>query len=255
MRLKLLVLYLALLLCAGTSHANEAQSLRIFSTESKPLAFMNEGRPDGFMVELMHALQDRIGRHDALEIVPWARATMLAEAGPNAMLLFVARTPERERNLQFIGPVFSTQLTAFALKGKAAEWRRQKLDFQQLRGGARRGTIFATQARAQGFNVIEEASNAEIAAKMLINGRFDLWFDAEELMADTVRSAGYDPDQLEVAFRRPGQSIYIAFSKGVPQAVVRTWNEALSAMKRDGSFLKIHRKWLPSSQLPLDVKP
>ena len=253
MKLKQYTVGLTLLLQVGLCWA--AAPLKIYSIESKPISFVNDGRPDGLVIDLIHAVQDRLGQREAIDIVPWARARSISLTSPNVMVLPVARTPERERDLVFVGPVFSTRVTAYALKGKPAEWARTHQDLRQLRGGGRRGSIFVSQPRERGYNITDETNNSDIAARMLINGRFDLWFDAQELMPQTVRGIGYNPDQLEVAVQMPSEPIYFAFSKGTPPATVRAWSDALRDMKRDGSFLKIYRKWLPNSQLPPDLAP
>lgn len=197
-----------------------AAPLKIYGMESKPISFMHGDRPDGFAVELARAIQDRLGQHDAIEIVPWARANAL---------------------------------TAAALKGQPAEWRRRKIDPHQLRGGARRGSIFVSLPRAQGYTVSDETNTSETAAKMLMNRRFDLWFDGEELYVDALRLAGYRAAEVEVAFRLDLVEVHFAFSKGTAPATIRAWDQALREMKRDGGFLAIYRRWLEPHQLPPDV--
>ncbi|MTV40980.1 transporter substrate-binding domain-containing protein [Duganella radicis] len=238
------------LLLAGAVHA---APLKIYGMESKPVSFQNGPRPDGFAVELARAIQERLGQHDPIEIVPWARANTLAVAGPGVMLLSIVRTTERARNMEFVGPIFSTRVTAFALKGQAAEWQRQNVDPRQLRAGARRGSIFVSLPRARGYKVLDETNTSETAAKMLMNHRFDLWFDGEELYVDALRRAGYPPTEVEVAFRLDQVEVSFAFSRGTPAAIIQAWDSALRDMKRDGSFVRLHRKWMQPHQMPADV--
>lgn len=230
-----------------------AAPLKIYGMDSGPISFLNGARPDGYAVELARAIQQRLGQRDPIEILPWARANTLAEVGPGVLLLSIVRTPERARSLYFVGPIFNTRVTAFALKGMPAEWQKQNRDLHQLRAGARRGSIFVSLPRAQGYRVLDETNTSETAAKMLINRRFDLWFDGEELYAEALRQAGYRETDVEVAFRLDLVEVYFAFSKGTPPATIAAWERALSEMKRDGSFLSIYRKWLPPHQLPADV--
>lgn len=249
MNLTCLVATLGLLLgCAA-----HAAPLKIYGMESKPISFLNGSRPDGFAVELARAIQDRLGQHDAIEILPWVRANTLAVVGPDVMLLSIVRTAERERSMHFVGPIFNTRVTAFAAKGRLAEWQQRGVDLQQLRAGARRGSIFVSLPRAQGYNVQDETNTSETAAKMLMKRRFDLWFDGEELYADALRQAGYADSDVEVAFRLDLAGVHFAFSKGTPDATVKAWDSCLREMKRDGSFARIYRKWLPPHQAPADA--
>lgn len=243
----------AWLLCCFVSGATLAAPLKIYGMESAPISFLNGTRPDGFAVELARAIQARLGQHEAIEIVPWARANTLAVAAPGVMLLSIVRTPERERSMRFVGPIFNTRVTAYAPKGKADTWRQRQVDLRTLRGGARRGSIFVSLPRAQGYQVVDETNTSETAAKMLMKGRFDLWFDGEELHVDALRLAGYREADVEVVFRLDLVGVYFAFSNGTSADIVGEWERALREMKRDGSFLKIYRKWLSPHQMPADV--
>lgn len=241
------------LLCLLLAGAAQAAPLKIYGMESGPISFLNGARPDGYAVELARAIQQRLGTREPVEIVPWARANQLAVLAPGVMLLSIVRTPERERSLHFVGPIFNTRVTALALRGMPAAWQRKNVDLHQLRAGARRGSIFVSLPRARGYRVQDETNTSQTAARMLIKRRFDLWFDGEELYADALRQAGLRETDVEVAFRLELVGVNFAFSKGTPQATIDAWERELREMKRDGSFLKIYRKWLPPHQLPADV--
>ncbi|GJI98450.1 peptide ABC transporter ATP-binding protein [Duganella caerulea] len=234
-----------LLLCAGlASAAPDVPVLKIYGMDSKPVSYADAGQPAGLAVELAHRIQDKLGRHDAIDIVPWVRAQSLAEAGPNVLLLTVVRTPERERQMQFVGPIFTSRLVAYAVKGRLAELRRHDPSLYKLHAGARRGSIFANTARGLGFNLTDETNTSEIAAKMLMSRRFDLWFDGEELMPGAMERAGHRPAEVEVALRLGTAEVYFAFSSGTSKELVEAWAGALRELKRDGSLQKIQHKWL-----------
>ncbi|RFP16389.1 ABC transporter substrate-binding protein [Duganella sp. BJB475] len=234
-----------LLLVAGMAcAAADTPALKIYGMDSKPISYTDTGQPTGMAVELARRIQDRLGRHDAIDIVPWARAQTLAEAGPNVMLLTVVRTPERERQMQFVGPIFTSRVVAYVVKGRLAELQRRDPGLYKSHAGARRGSIFVNTARGLGFNVTDETNTSEIAAKMLMSGRFDLWFDGEELMPGAMERAGHRPDEIEVALRLGTAEVYFAFSNGTPKELVEAWAGALRELKRDGSLQKIQRKWM-----------
>jgi len=234
-----------LLLVAGlASAAPDGPGLKIYGMDSKPISYTDSGQPAGLAVELVRRIQERLGRHDAIDIVPWARAQTLAEAVPNVMLLTVVRTPERERQMQFVGPIFTSRLVAYVVRGRLAELQRRDPGLYKSHAGARRGSIFVNMARGLGFNISDETNSSEVAAKMLMSGRFELWFDGEELMPGAMERAGHRPDEIEVALRLGTAEVYFAFSNGTPKELVEAWSGALRELKRDGSLLKIQRKWL-----------
>lgn len=233
-----------LLLVAGMASA--APALKIYGMDSKPISYTETGQPAGLAVELARRIEDRLGRRDAIDIVPWVRAQTLAEAGPNVMLLTVVRTPERERQMQLVGPIFASRMVAYVVKGRLAELQRHDPGLYKSHAGARRGTIFATTARGLGYNITDETNTSDIAARMLMSRRFDLWFDGEELMPDAMELAGHRPDEVEVALRLGTAEVYFAFSNGTSKELVEAWAGALRELKRDGTLHKIQRKWLAS---------
>lgn len=235
--------------------AQAAPPLRIYSIDSKPISYMERGRAAGFTVELAQQIQQRIGRGDAVQMIPWARANTIAMAEPNVLLLSVVRTPERERRLVFVGPVFLAHASIFARKGRGAELRALGDAIYRLRGGARRGSIFVQRARAFGYNVTDEPVGSDVAARMLMSKRFDLWFDGEELVGPALEKAGYTLDDVDLVRQLSVDDVYFGFSKDTAPATIRAWDEALRGMKRDGSFQKLHQRWLPQFALPADARP
>lgn len=231
-----------------------AQPLRIFGMESRPVAYLEGGRPAGLTVELAQQIQQRIGSSDPIAIIPWARANSLAMHEPNVLLLSIVRTPERELRLVFIGPVFTAYISAYALKGRGDELRAMGDGIYKLRAGARRGSIFAARARSLGYNVTDEPVSSEAAARMLMNKRFDLWFDGEEIVGPALELAGHVKADVELVRRLSMEEVNFAFSKGTAPATIRAWEGALRDMKRDGSFQKIHQRWLPNYPLPADAR-
>jgi polar amino acid transport system substrate-binding protein len=44
--------------------------------------------------------------------------------------------------------------------------------------------------------------------------------------------------------------LYLAFSAKTPASTIKIWEDALRAIKKDGSFAKIYHKWLPTKCRP-----
>ena len=49
--------------------------------------------------------------------------------------------------------------------------------------------------------------------------------------------------------------MYIAFSKKADKKLVEIWQSTLDEMKKDGSFNKLHQKWLKTAKIPGVAKP
>lgn len=232
-----------------------AAPLKIYGMESPPICFRDGEQVDGLVVDLAHEIQRRIGNSDPIEIVPWARANTMATMEPNVLLLTIVRTPERARYLSFVGPVFQTELKGYVLRSRLEELKARDPEWRHARAGARRGSVFVTRARERGYDVREELTGLDIAVRMLLARRFDLWFEGQEIVDGALRQAGHTPVDVVPVVSLGTDEVYFAFSQGTPEEVVQAWDSAMHAIKRDGTFVKIHRRWIPHEPLPSDVRP
>lgn len=228
--------------------------LRLFGMDSRPVSYMKDGKPTGIAVELAQEVQRRLGRNDPIQIVPWARAQTVAQYERNVMLLSIVPTPERAAYLVFAGPLFMAHISVFVKADKAEALRGLGNDAYSLRAGARRGSIFSHVARREGLNVTDETNSSDLGVRMLMQGRFDLLVEGEEIAWPALERAGYRRGDMALLRTLGREDVFFAFSRDTPPDVVRAWNEALRDMKRDGTFMRIHRKWLQPHQLPSDMR-
>jgi polar amino acid transport system substrate-binding protein len=247
----LAIVLLSMLLSCGRA---AAQPLKIYATESPPLSFRAGTGVDGLAAELVREVQRRVGGHEVIEILPWSRSRVLAAQTPNVLQLSLLRTPEREREMRFFGPWLISRVAVLAARSRAAELRNRDPELRSLRTGVRRASATTALAHDAGFNVTDEINTSDNGARMLMLGRFELWFESEELALGALQAAGYKPGDVEVLARLSPQPIYFAFSKGTPEALIQAWDAALRDMKRDGSFQRIHSKWLPGYEMPADAR-
>lgn len=237
------------LLCAS---AAAAIPLKIYAINGHPLGFNSDGKSQGMAVELVQAVQQCIGTHDPVDIIPWARANAVAAREPNVLLLPVVTTPERSRYLHFIGPILNVHIVAYALRNRAEELLANDPSLRSAVAGGKRGSVFVSQAKSAGYNFAYETNSSDSALQMLMMKRIDLWFESEMLAAGAIRETGIDALELKEMQRFPPQFAYLAFSRKTSPTVIRQWGVCLSKIKHDGTLLRIHRKWLPDHALPPD---
>lgn len=220
-------------------------ALTICATDIPPVAFQGPRQAEGMAVELARAIQDRLGRHEEIRILPWGRAFAMVDGTPNVLVLGMVRTPAREQagRITFVGPLFTTTAGVYARRGEGAALRALGPRLLQKRIGARRSAIFAEMARQAGYVDIDQAVNSETAAKMLMRHRFDLWVDGSESVPAALRHNHYSADDVELVTTLGSVDVYFAFSAGTPAAVSHAWEGALRALKREGRYQAIYRKW------------
>lgn len=61
-----------------------------------------------------------------------------------------------------------------------------------------------------------------------------------------LKDIGYSINDVEKVMVLDSLELYLAFSSKTPLTIIRAWEDALRQMKKDGSFQKIHQKWLPN---------
>ena len=234
---------------APGASAATASTLRLLSEEFPPINFTDSGRPSGLAVEVVQAVQRRLGQSLAIEFLPWARAYREAQGQEPVALFSAARIPEREKLFQWAGPIVTFYSSFYARAGadrlKRFDDARRADDVLVVRDW-----FTAQQLASEGFRNLRYVSDPVQGVRMLIAGRAPLFATERISMPGTLATAGIDPAQLEEVYTYASSDGYIAFSPGTPRRVVAAWQREIDAMKRDGSFQAIYKRWLPQDNPP-----
>ncbi|MGD8430342.1 MAG: transporter substrate-binding domain-containing protein [Ectothiorhodospiraceae bacterium] len=247
----LMALATTLLLAAATTvTAAPTPKMTLLTEELPPLNFTRDGRPAGLAVEMVEEIQRRLGRHEPIQVVPWARGYATALKKPNLALFSTARSAERENLFKWVGPVTNLNFVIY-------KRRSSPLQIETLADARRVGSIatYRNDVREQflqerGFANLDSSSKLISGARKLLEGRVDLWIDSNISAPSVVKQLGRNPEEIEPVLTVHTDPIYIAMSRGTPDAVVRRWQRTLEAMARDGTYERIHRRWLPHATPP-----
>lgn len=204
----------------------------------------------GYTVELVRDIQKRVGNHDPIQVVPWARGYKAIEAEPNVVLFLMTRTADRNPLFQWVGPVLEVEFGLFAKADSPL--RLATLDEARKVGaiGVCRDDVRDQMLTKAGFTNLERVNNNILNVKKLMAGRIDL-YAASTLSygVDTVE-AGFKSSDVKLAVSMETVQIYIAMSKGMPSAVVDSWNAAVKAQRHDGTMARLLAKYYPQAKLP-----
>lgn len=223
--------------------------LRLLSEEFPPFNFTDGGRPSGLAVEIVQAVLKRLGQTLDIEFQPWARAYREAQGRQPIALFSAARIPEREKLFQWVGPIVTFYSSFYARAGaerlKRFDDARQSSDVLVVRDW-----YTAQQLASEGFRNLRFVSDPTQGLRMLMAGRAPLFASERISMQGALAAAGVDPAALEEVYTFASSDGYIAFSPGTPRRVVNAWQRQIDAMKRDGSFQAIYKRWLPRDLPP-----
>lgn len=246
--MKTIILLIALLCIATSVHADE--SIQLMTEEFPPYQFY-EGEGEnrvitGISIEIIKAVQKKIGNSDPIKVYPWSRGLKLLAKHKNSALFSTMRTPGRESKYKWVGPLAKLDMVFFKRTGS-------DLDVHSIEDARKIRKIGVTKNVAGhemllnlGFTNLDVlqsgADNKNL--KRLIKGRVDAWPTAYYSGIFNARKQGV-LDQVEVI---KGVTVlfghlYIAFNKETDDQIIYQWQSALDLLKSDGVIDEIMNKY------------
>lgn len=220
-----------------------AEPLQIMTSEIPPMIFTKEGKLTGYCIEIVEEIQRRLEDHTLIQVVPWSRAYHTGQTKSNVILICPKRTPDREKLFKWVGPVHEST-TNFYKKKNA------KLEIKSLEDAKKAPSILITRnfysyddLVHKGFTNLETTESPQLALRMLLGGRAPLMVLEKLQAAVILKEINADPDAIEEVYTLSPSTSYLSFSKGISDATVKKWQEALDKMKKDGSYSRIYKKW------------
>lgn len=214
----------------------------VITAEHAPPASMKVGEQVlGRESEKIREMLARSGYHYSIDVLPWKRAYTMAQRDPYTCVYSTSRTPEREKQFKWVGP---TDEAEWVLMGRAGrDYKLQSLDdARPLRIGTYNGDARDEFLRARGFDV-DPAQNDASNPKKLLLGRIDLWAVGVRNNDINALSQFAAPGQLVPVLVFHRVKVYLACNRSVPDAMVERMNSALDAMRKDGSFARLEKKY------------
>jgi polar amino acid transport system substrate-binding protein len=233
-----------LAVAAGSCGAGTG-ALRILTTDISPLAFIKDGKLQGFCIDIVEHIQRRLGSVDAISLLPWARAYQMALTEENILLVCPKRTAERELKFHWVGPVLTSMTGLYVKTGTHPR-------LATLDGAREISSILVLRASysyqdlsARGFHNLYEVNNADGMLRMLMAERAPAMMLERQAMEVALQEAGVERQAVTAIFELPSPTSNLAFSRDVPASTVRQWQAAFDAMKKDGSYARLVDKWFP----------
>jgi len=116
--------------------------------------------------------------------------------------------------------------------------------------GVVRGDIRAKLFIDKGFKNLEEVSENDQNVKKLMLGRIDAITSSDASIKGIITSAGFDSKDVRLALPFFHTQGWIAFSAAISPDILKSWQDALDDMRRDGSQARIIKKYIPDYVLP-----
>ena len=228
---------------------------QLMTEEYPPVTFMKEGKPAGFVTEMVREIASRLNLPDNIRLTSWKNAYNMALLYPNVILFSTERTAEREALFRWVGPVGKNNVIFYAKKGSGIVINSLE-DAKQMEAIATTTDWFTEQyLQQQGFTNLISSGSPEENVRQLMNGEANLSIFTDLTVSEIVHHAGYSMEDLEPLFTVTQTYFYIAISKDTSEEVYQEWVAALNTLKQDGTFKEIYHNYLPDAELDDLVEP
>ncbi|WP_282753577.1 substrate-binding periplasmic protein [Desulfuromonas thiophila] len=205
----------------------------------------------GSSVEMVDAIQSRNNYASSVKITGWLDAYTTVQYLPNSALFTTARTAEREELFQWVGPIATLRGSFYTLSDSGITIER----LEQAKALASIATPCNWYTHdyllANDFHNIVATSFSPIEAfSQLLGGEVEALFMYDEGINWLCEATATPKDRIIKQFEETYDEGYIAFSLTTPTSVVEQWQQNLEAMKQDGTFGAIWRRWFGNSRMP-----
>jgi len=245
-RKQLWFLYVLAVMASAVSARADDEKITIYTEEWAPYNYSEKGELKGFAIEILQAMLVRLEADVKVKLYPSARSLKLMEKGPHTMFISMFRTPEREAQYQWVGPLIDASIYFYKRRGDAR--------MIQTMGDVRKVDLIASRhaglvhdrLMAEGFdNLDDTAKNAWEVYKKLLAGRCDLAIsDAPLGVAHILEKLGQPLDILtKTPVKLVDRELYIAVHKDVSSKIVMRWQQVLDELKQSGLYDQIVQKY------------
>lgn len=221
------LLYLSFAAAANT----EPLAFRVVTELSPPHQTIKDGKVDGVSTQIVIATLKQAGLDSHIEVYPWARSYYIATSMPNVLIYNMARTPERENEFHWIGPVANYRLGLVRLTDRTDLTPNHIKDLGSAVIAVQRGDFSSLYLQQQGLKIGKELLlSADILEswRLLLKGKVDYVVD-DEAAITLMEKQLLQPKGIArfvLAIPQLEQKTYLAASKGTAPELVKKLQQA-----------------------------
>jgi polar amino acid transport system substrate-binding protein len=214
--------------------------------EAPPQNYLEKGELKGLAVDLLKEMWKKLGMAPKkIQVLPWSEGYHKALTTPNTVLFSMTRLEEREKLFKWVGPIRTPR---FGLVARASD----NIKLQGIKDAAkyRIGTVKddASEVLLLTRDVVKQdtlnrSPDLKTAMDRLRTGKIDIIAYGEESVWSYIKLQKWNEREFEKVSSISGASDFYAFNKETPDEVIRKFQEALIAVKRDKVFTHLLNKY------------
>lgn len=240
----------------ASDQAASAKDLTYITEQFPPYNFQEDGKLQGISVDMLEMAWQRMGEdlnRSIIELLPWTEGYQRALDERNIVLFSTARLPPREQLFKWAGPIGPIRNVLLAKKDKNLSISTNE-DLKKYKIGAVDEDSAVQMLLDIGLKkedlVLENTSNQLI--EMLQNGSIDAWAYGDTAGIWLIQRSGANASDYGVAYVLGQTDYYYAFSKGIPDSLVQSFQEAIDHTKSNkdangvSDYERILAKYIPT---------
>lgn len=205
--------------------------LTLISHELPPFTHTSNGKLGGLAVQLVQEVQQEMGVHYPIKIYPLKRALALTRVEPGFALFVILRTPHRESQFKWVGPLFPNRVVIYQTRGS-----KPLTDLAQLRKLPRVGVLLGNAddelLTREGYTNLVRCQTIEDAIELLVLGKIDAFPMGDQIMPAILAKMKFSPRSVvNSGLLLQENWLYIVFSKSEDDAVIARWQAAVDKVR------------------------
>lgn len=214
-----------------------ATDLTYYTEQNPPYNFEENGTLQGISVELLELITAKMGENvsrEAVRLVPWTEGYQAALTQNKTVLFTTARLPEREQSFKWVGPIYTYTNVLFA-RPESGIVIDEPGDLKEYRIGVIVDDAAVQQLLDAGVNESQLVYETDLFAVIdkLENGEIDLLAYPKESGRYFTWQATGNAYAFRIVSALPALEGYYAFSRDVPDATIRSFQQALDSLKAE----------------------
>ncbi|WP_282110401.1 substrate-binding periplasmic protein [Shewanella algicola] len=209
-----------------------------------PFTYLDNGYLSGFSIDIIEAMMQNTQQTAKIEMYPFKRAFQLIKSQKNTALFLVAKRPERESEMKWVGPIISSGVYFYQKRDSGLSLAHLE-DLKRVQNiGVVQDNADHTYLNAQGFTNLS-TDNAQLQSlKMLSYGRIDVAPMSELVMPYLAQAANIDINTIErTPIKLYDSTLYIAFSNDTSDEDIALWQQAFDELKKSGQYQAIYDRY------------
>lgn len=210
-----------------------AEALTLLTEEYPPFNFSTDGGQTihGSVTDVINEVLKRTGIKANMRLYPWERAYKSALDDPDTCVFSTTRTEAREKLFKWVGPLAEDSWVIYARADSPISATSLE-DLRRYHIGGYQGDAKTLYLKSRGFKIDETIKDEQNILK-LEAGRIDLWA-ASASIAPWMASK-YSVN-IKAVIQLQDIELYAACNPAVPDEEIDRMNDAVEAIKADGTF-------------------